>query len=675
LTASSPDAPDICKNGFLAPEAKKVMTSFDLQAVARELESTIIGAKIENIYQISPLALLLSLHPPRVLILEAGRRAHMTRYFLERPRAPSVFCGMLRRHLRQGLIEGVGVEDFERVFYVKVSSKQGIRRLIVEVFGGGNILLLDEKDNILQALTYRRMRDRNILRGETYKLPPPRGISPTQVSPQELSSLRTQKGGIAGALGRTLGLGSPYVEEALLRAGIEKTLPAKDLDEDDIQAIYKAVRALVEDLGQPQPRIVVADSGGWLDVIPFPLLQYKSKPSIEFETYNDAADIYFTRLSTELERMARVAQSEAQVEEQKRILKQQQERLKELEVEASASQRAGDLLYVHFSKIQELLDLVGEAQKGKGAEQLLREKGALDQSWAGMIVSLDPSARKVRVRLEGQEIELDVRISVHENAKNFYERAKTARQKMEGLKQAIEEAEKRFKVREARMVSAGEQRLPRILRRRAWYEKFHWVKSKRGSLLVGGRDATANELLIKRHMEPNDLVFHADVPGAPFVLAKPTNGTLNEEDIVEAAQMAASYSSAWRAKAASTDVYWVKPEQVSKEAPSGEYLTRGAFMIRGQKNYVRNVQFRLSIGLVEGEEGPQVVGGPSEAVKAQTRLVVDIVPGRLSSGALAKEIRRRLASKKPELRQMILGIPLEELQRFIPPGGSEIAND
>jgi len=647
----------------LAANAKKVMTSFDLQAIAEELKSTIIGTRIDNIYQFSPLALLITLHPPRNLILEAGRRVHLTRYFVERPSRPSLFCSILRRHLRQGVIEDVGVEDFERVLYLRVSSTQGTRRLVVEVFSSGNILLLDEKDTVLQALTYRRMRDRNILRGEAYRLPPSRGISPDQATLGELSALKTHKGNVARALGRTLSLGSPYVEEILLRAGIVKTLPAVDLSEDQTQSVCDAVRSLLEDLKKPRPRIVVEASGGWLDVVPFPLIQYKEKESFEFGTYNEAADVYFTRLSTELEKVTKVSEREAQVEEQKRILEQQRARLEELEAEASTSQRAGDLLYVRFSEVQELLELLRQGE------------GGLNQRWAGAIVSLDPAARMVRVRLDDQEMDLDVRMSVHENAKGFYERAKGARQKMEGLRKAIREAEKRFKAREAETVSAGEERAPRIIRERAWYEKFHWAKSKSGALLVGGRDATTNEILIKKHTEPRDLVFHTDVPGSPFVLAKPQDTELEEEDIAETAQMAASYSSAWKAKVASTDVYWVRPEQVSKEAPTGEYLTRGAFMIRGQKNYVRNVQLRISIGVIEGEEGLQVVGGPPESVKAQTKLAVDIIPGRLNSGALAKEIRRRLASKGPELRQSILSIPLDELQRFIPPGGGETIPD
>jgi len=124
----------------------------------------------------------------------------------------------------------------------------------VEIFGGGNVLLLDEKDTIIQALTYRRMRDRNIIRGETYKLPPSRGISPDHATYEKLLFLRTQKGGIAKTLGRALSIGNPYVEEILLKAGVEKSLPAHDLSIEDIQSICTASMTLIEESKKSNPK-------------------------------------------------------------------------------------------------------------------------------------------------------------------------------------------------------------------------------------------------------------------------------------------------------------------------------------------------------------------------------------------------------------------------------------
>lgn len=647
---------DVLQASF-ATGAKAVMTSFDLQAIVKEFESIIIGSKIENIYQFSPLAILISFHPSGNLILEAGRRIHLTHYFVDKPNSPSLFCSILRRHLKQGRLDSVQVENFERVVRLKINSYEGSRSLIVETFGGGNILLLNEKDAIIQALTYRRMKDRNIIRGETYKLPPPRGISLYNVTPIELSSILIKKGSVAGILGRTLSVGSPYVEEILLIAGIEKNLPVSTLNKDNIHAISSAVTSLVNESKKSNPRIILDKSNNWLDVVPFSLIQYISNNSIEFANYNDAADVYFTKFFTEIETMQKNEGSDRQVEEQQRILEQQKVRLKELEAEASISQRIGDLLYIHFYEVQSILNHVC--------------KDKIELEVFPNIVSIDLPSRKVRIKLEDQEIDLDLRFSVYENSKNYYELAKSARQKIDGLKQATELAEKKYKAQEIKTMKIGEQ-YPRILREKAWYEKFRWAKSKKGTLIIGGRDATTNEILIKKHMESSDLVLHSDTPGAPFVLVKFPDAFMDEEDITEAAQMAASYSSAWKAQVTSTNVYWVKPEQISKEAPTGEYLSRGAFMIRGQKNYVRNVQLRISIGVIETPEGLQVIGGPPNSIKAQAKLVVDIIPGRLSSGFLAKEIRKRLIFGNLELKSLILAIPLEEIQHFIPPGGGEI---
>lgn len=49
--------------------------------------------------------------------------------------------------------------------------------------------------------------------------------------------------------------------------------------------------------------------------------------------------------------------------------------------------------------------------------------------------------------------------------------------------------------------------------------------------------------------------------------------------------MSVCYSAAWDAKII-TSAWWVHHHQVSKTAPTGEYLTTGSFMIRGKKNFL-----------------------------------------------------------------------------------------
>jgi hypothetical protein len=191
--------------------------------------------------------------------------------------------------------------------------------------------------------------------------------------------------------------------------------------------------------------------------------------------------------------------------------------------------------------------------------------------------------------------------------------------------------------------------------------------------VIGGRDATTNEILIKRHMEPPDIVFHAEILGAPFVLIKTEGKTIPEQTINEAAQLAASYSRAWREMLSTVNVYWVHPEQVSKTPPSGQFLKKGSFMIRGSKNFVRGVTLQVAIGVKIENDEMMVVGGPVDAIANQTEVYVEIVPGDKKSSQLTKQIRHRLSTKvSEELKKNITQIPVEEFQRFIPLGRGKI---
>ena len=147
--------------------------------MTQELLNVILNSRVNNVYQLDPKTLLLKLHktgmPPLRLVLEAGRRLHLTSYAVEKPLTPPAFCMALRKYLRSAWLTGVEQFEFERITIFSFRTKTGIVQLILELFGEGNLILCDEKGEILQALIFKRMRDRNIHRNETYKFPPSSG--------------------------------------------------------------------------------------------------------------------------------------------------------------------------------------------------------------------------------------------------------------------------------------------------------------------------------------------------------------------------------------------------------------------------------------------------------------------------------------------------------------------
>jgi hypothetical protein len=170
-------------------------------------------------------------------------------------------------------------------------------------------------------------------------------------------------------------------------------------------------------------------------------------------------------------------------------------------------------------------------------------------------------------------------------------------------------------------------------------------------------------------MEPGDIVFHAEIVGAPFIVIKSEGKPIPEQTISEAAQAAASYSRAWGEMLSAVNVYWVNPEQVSKSPPSGQFLTKGSFMIYGSKNFVRGISLRVSIGVKIEKETIRVIGGPVQSIEAQADAFIELVPGDQKSGQLAKKIRYRLSTMVSEdMKRSVTAIPIEDFQRFIPFG-------
>ena len=167
-----------------------------------------------------------------------------------------------------------------------------------------------------------------------------------------------------------------------------------------------------------------------------------------------------------------------------------------------------------------------------------------------------------------------------------------------------------------------------------WYEKFRWFISSDGFLVVAGKDTVSNEVLIKKYTTQEDVVFHAEITGSPFVVVKAEGKPISEQALREAGEFAASFSRAWRENLGTADVYWVKVDQLSKSGPSGESVPHGAFFVVGKRNWMRNIPLRVAVGIIVGEE-TSFVGGPVDAVKAKTKAYVVIVPGDINGQRVA----------------------------------------
>jgi len=657
------------------------MTSFDVAAVTREINESVKGAHVAKIYQIGTQTLLLKLRKPNQprlqLLIEARKRLHLTSYVHETPKKPSAFCMSLRKYLDNGVVKEVRQHEFERIAITEISTRQGDFQLVSELFGGGNVILVDPEGKILQAMTYKRMRDRNILRGEPFQHPPARGRNPTKLGIQDFREIKKlEEPEIVRGLTKFLSISGTYAEEILLRAEINKERECGSLTEHEVDSIFNQLQKLLSliDSGTKDPRIVSDEKRAWIDVTPVPLKRYDPFEQKKYESFNSALDDYYAKI-TAAERKEEVTEDvESEVSRYKRILQRQQKALENLKEPITKNKTIGDIIYMHFGELRSLLQKIREKKRsGKSWEEITSqiEEGKKANRLPDIYFhSLEPKNQVLHVSVENHTFSINLRHSIQANADNYYSRSKKAEKKLRGAEKTLQETKAKIEKAKKQVIKRKETQRPLVKRRKKqWFEKFRWFHSSNGFLMIGGRDATTNEILIKKHMEPQDIVFHAEIVGAPFVLIKTEGKTTPEQAINEAAQLAASYSRAWREMLSAINVYWVNPDQVSKTPPSGQFLKKGSFMISGSKNFVRGVPLRVAVGVKIDDDEMMVLGGPVDAIAGQTEVYVEIVPGEQKSSQLAKQIRHQLSTKvSEELARTITQIPLEEFQRFIPLG-------
>jgi predicted ribosome quality control (RQC) complex YloA/Tae2 family protein len=660
---------------------KEVMTSFDVAAVTHEINELIESAHVAKIYQIGTQTLLLKLRKPNQprlqLLIEAGKRLHLTSYVHETPKKPSAFCMSLRKYLNNGVVKEARQHEFERIAILKISTRQGDFQLVSELFGGGNVILVDPEGKILQAMTYKRMRDRNILRGEPFQHPPARGKNPTKLNIQEFKEItKLGETEVVRGLTKLLSISGTYAEEILLQAEINKKRECSSLTEQELDSIFNQLQKLLSliNLGTMEPHIISDKKNGWIDVTPVPLKRYEQFEQKKYENFSSALDEYYAKITVAERREEVTEEVESEVSRYKRILQRQQKALENLREPIRKNKTIGDLIYMHFGELRALLQKIREKKRsGKSWKEIIsqieEEKKANSLHYV-YFHSLEPKNQVLHVSVDNHVFSINLRHSIQANADKYYSRSKKAEKKLRGAEKTLQETKAKIEKAKKQVIQRKETQRPLVKRRKKqWFEKFRWVHSSNGFLVIGGRDATTNELLIKRHMEPQDIVFHAEILGAPFVLIKTGGKTVPEQTISEAAQLAASYSRAWREMMSAANVYWVNPDQVSKTPPSGQFLKKGSFMISGSKNFVRGVPLRVAVGVKVEDDKMMVIGGPVDAIANQTEVYVEIVPGDKKSSQLAKQISHRLSRKVSEdLKKSVTQIPIEEFQRFIPLG-------
>lgn len=668
---------------------KNSMSNVDIRLILPELRESAEGSFIKNVYQYGDI-FALKLYQPgggtSQLLIQPGQRIHLTEYARKAPRVPPKFCAVLRKYLRDKKIVSVKQHELDRIVVIEIGDEESSYKLVVELFGNGNLLLLDPEDVIFVAMRYRRMRDRDIVPKALYEFPPPRGIDILTLERGAIGGvIEDSNANIVRTLASRLNLDSLSCEEICAISRVSPKVMVPDIDNQTLADLEGGLQSFKGKLqsGVDEPNIVMDDEPiddeepQFLAFLPFRFELYQELPAETFDQFSQAIDEFYGVSVSELEDEQEQDALSREQQRLQRIIDKQNESIENLVSKAQISRGNGELIYSFFSDVQEVLETITTARTGGHSwdEIISRiEDGKKKRIPSALLIQrIIPSQGQIIVKLNDTDVTLNVRLTAQDNASQAYDQAKKSESKVEGARKQIERTREKLEKLEVRVSEPETKRIPVKTRKKRWYEKFHWFISSEGFLVLGGRDVKSNENLAKKQMGPNDVFLHAALHGAPYTVIKVPGEPPSERTLEEAAQFAVTFSRAWQDGLSSGDAYWVNPEQVSFSPPSGEYLPAGSVMLYGTKNYIRKMPIELGIGVLLEEDYAIPMSGPPSAVAAQTEYFVHVTPGSMKKGQLVKELISKLKRIVPEDQAGLIDqIPHEDMMRVLPAGGGKI---
>ena len=654
----------------------KAMSNVDIFTISDELNNLLTGARVDKSFQPTKDIVVMRFHVAgtgRVdLVMQCGSRIHTSKYPLENPTNPPTFPMLLRKRVKGAHVVSVSQHNFDRVVEIKV-KKDKYYTIVVELFDKGNIILLDEDNNIILPLKRKHWSTRDISSKKEYVFPEDRGINPINVSEEEFKEIFIEKDSDVVRTLAVNGFGSLYAEEIIERANenteIDKNTLNKDLTQEQFSALYNSLKELFDILKNEEYKPQIVKDGRKEDVLPLDLVKYDGFEKKYYENFNEACDEFYSKkVNTDIKNVKEKIWNKKVNKFEKR-LRMQEETLDNFNKTIETSQHKGELIYSNYTTIENLINVVNSAiskdYSFKEIGKILKKAKEDGMSEAEIFESIDKMG-VLTLKIEDTSIIIDPKLSIPENAENYYEKSKKAKKKTKGALIAIENTKKQLeKIKAKKEVAMENISIPKKREKKnlKWYEKLRWFITSDNTLVIGGRDAGTNEAVVKKYLDNNDIYLHADIHGASSTAIKLEGKSLNDTILKESGEFAASFSSAWSKGFTTQDVFWVHPDQVSKTPEAGEFLAKGSFVIRGNRNYIRSARVKIAIGIVD-YEGKRIMAGPVESLEAHCDNYVVLKPGYTKKEAIAKKILHKI--NEEDL------LTLDDIIRVLPSGKCDI---
>ncbi len=631
------------------------LAGIELRYLVNEISKKIGGYYVSNIFGISRNSILFKLHHPEkpdILLMFSTFGLWITTRKIDQIEENRL-VKRLRGDLLRSKISEIKQAGTERIVYITFSGLNQEFILVGEFFGDGNIVLCSKEMKILSLLHSIDVRHRKLNVGLNYELPPSSGLNIFEITLKDLSDIQSVQTAAVRWIGRTLGLPTKYAEEITKLASISPQSLGNSLSGDDIEKIFSTTKLITEKVVNGNHEPVLVRDEKMSDVLPFPLGNMENKSSTRVASFMEGLDLLFTENLLEAGKTSQANSVTQKIEEFEHRLEEQTKAISTVKQRTSLISAVAKSLLEFAEKGVATLD-------DPKILQMLKEQNT----------SLEKERGVLFVVVNGEKIKINPDSSIPSIASTLFNESKKQLKAIETIESEKRKTEKILEGFRKQASIAKDSVVFTIQKKKEWYERYRWFFTSDGLLAIGGRDASSNSSVIRKHLEKDDKVFHAEIVGSPFFILKNSSDD-TVSSIMETAHATVCFSRAWREGLYGLNAYWVNPDQIKTAAPSGQFIAKGSFIVEGTRNFVKVTTLQLSVGLYQKGDSYSLMCGPPEPIKKNCIYYVTIEPSGLEMVEAAKKIKLEFLKFK-EKEEIVKAISIDDFIRVLPAGDSHI---
>lgn len=527
-----------------------------IRNVVSELNDLLLGGRVDKIYQHEKDEVIIYIYNKgknhRLLISSSSNspRLHLTRYGMENPPTPPMFCMLLRKHLSGGIVLNIEQHEMDRIVFIDISSLDelgeiSVKRLIIEIMGKhSNIILVDKASlkiiDAIKKITPDISSVRQVLPGLTYAFAKQDRLNPLIATESDFYSLiendnknkQVYKFFYTGFSGL-----SPLIsKEICSTAGIDIDRPMGTLSEMEKKSLYTSFTSIMKKVkgNDFHPVLIKNDHGE--DYIAFHSLdinQFGDRNKTYKKSINEVLDIYYTE-NDKIDRIHQKSQSirkSIQVNLERALNKLAKQKQELLESEDREKYKVyADLISANLYRIEKGLSKID-------LENFYDEK------------------------MERITIPFDQKYSPVENAQRYYKKYAKLKHAHSLLLEQIPETEKEIEYLEnvlnnidncTELIELEEIKEELIHEGylKGKYKKnknnkiskpYHFISSDGFHIFVG-KNNRQNDFLTLKTANKRDIWLHAQRMPGSHVIIKSENSLVPPNTLKEAATLAAYYS-------------------------------------------------------------------------------------------------------------------------------------